>query len=143
MRVLIGQFPPSCLSPHHERVHGPFDVRFAFTRAVHAHWHWHQSPVVALEHLGHRVSNAHGELLFFALFLVVRTPDEMVVGRPGVFGVRAGTGRTRRARGVLRHAGAGSVGVTLLLFFCHLQVWVEEIHAKIIQGKRFKLKSEI
>lgn len=143
MRVLVGQFPPRCLSPDHECIHGPFDVRFAFTRAVDAYWHRHQSPVVALEHLGHRVSNAHGELLFFTLFLVVRPPDEMVVGRPGVFGVRTGAGRTRRTCGVLRHAGTGSVGVTLLLFFCHLQVWIEEIHAKIIQGMLFKLKEEI
>lgn len=133
MRVLIGQLPPCSLSPHHKRVHGSFDMRLAFTGAVHAHRHGHQGPVVTLQNLGHRVSDAHGKLFFLALLLVVWTPEEMVVGRPGVLGVRAGPWGTRRARGVLRHAGAGSVGVTLLLFFCHFQVRVEEIHAKQLQ----------
>ena len=130
VRVLIGQLPPCSLSPDHERVHGSLDVWFIFAGAVDAHRHGHQRPVVALQHLGHGVSDAHGELLFLALLLVLCAQEEVVVGRPGVLSVRAGAGRARRARGVLRHAGAGSVGVTLLLFFCHLQVRVEEIHAR-------------
>lgn len=134
MRVLIGQLPPCSLSPDHECVHRSFDVRFIFTWAVDAHRHGHQRPVVALQHLGHRISDTHGELFLFALLFVVWSQVEVVVGRPGVLSVRTGPGRARRTCGVLRHTGTGSVGVTLLLFFCHLQVGVEEIHAKKLKN---------
>lgn len=141
MWVLIGQLSPCSLSPHHKCVHGSFDVGFTFTRAVNAHRHRDERPVVTLQHLRHRISDAHGELFFFVFLLIVWTQEEVVVGRTSVFRVRTGPWWTRRARGVLRHAWAGSVRVTLLLFFCHLQVRIEEIHAKKLknsfsQGKK-------
>lgn len=139
--VLIGQLSPCSLSPHHERVHGSFDMGFAFTRAVDAHRHRHERPVVTLQHLRHRVSDTHGKLFLFGFLLIVLTHEEVVVGRTSVFSVRTRPGRTRRARGVLRHAWAGSVRVTLLLFFCHLQVRVEEIHAKKLKNSFSQLNN--
>jgi hypothetical protein len=32
LRVLVGQFPPRRLRPHHEGVHGSLDVQLAFIR---------------------------------------------------------------------------------------------------------------
>lgn len=142
MRVLISQLPPCSLSPDHECVHGSFDMRFTFTGAVDAHRHGHQRPVVTLQHLGHRISDTHGKLFFFALLLVIWTHKEVVIGRSGILSVRTGSGRARRTRGVLWHAGAGSVRVTLLLFFCHLQVRVEEIHAKKLKTSFLQQKKE-
>lgn len=59
--VLVCQFPPRRLRPHHERIHGPLHVRLALVAGVHAHGHGHEGPVVAVQHLAHRLADTDGE----------------------------------------------------------------------------------
>ncbi|XP_017719296.1 PREDICTED: uncharacterized protein LOC108523282 [Rhinopithecus bieti] len=68
VRVLVSQFEARCLCPHHERVHGPLQVRLGFERAT-----THQAPVVALESLRHGVADAVREALVCLLRLVPGT----------------------------------------------------------------------
>lgn len=65
--VLVGQLPPRGLRPHHEGVHGPLHVRLALVPVVHAHRHGHQSPVVPVQHLTHRLPDADGEAVVLLL----------------------------------------------------------------------------
>lgn len=67
VRVLVGQFPPRRLRPHHEGVHWPLHVLFVLVSAAYANGHGHEGPVVALEHLAHSVADSRGE----AVVLVV------------------------------------------------------------------------
>jgi len=61
LRVLIRQLPARGLSPHHERVHGSLDVRFALAGAAASRWHGQQRPIITLQNLRHRVPNARRE----------------------------------------------------------------------------------
>ena len=49
MRILVGEFTPRGLRPHHEGVHRALNVRFPLLGAVGSRRHRHQRPVVALE----------------------------------------------------------------------------------------------
>ncbi len=115
--ILIRQLPARGLSPNHEGVHGSLDVRLVLAGAVHSHRHGHQGPVVALQHLGHRVPDAHGELFYLLVLFEVCEMAALAV-------------RSRSGRGVLGHARAGRVGETLVLLGAHLQAGVEQIHAE-------------
>lgn len=67
MWVLVRQFPPGGLSPHHERVHGSLDMWLVFAGAVQSDGHGHQGPVVTLQHLRHRISDTYRELVLVSL----------------------------------------------------------------------------
>lgn len=83
MRVLISQLSPGGLRPNHKRVHRSLDVGLVLTRSVHSDWHWNQGPVVAFQDLGHRVADAHGELVIVVLLELdegtVRTHQQTVL----------------------------------------------------------------
>ncbi len=121
VRILIRELPARRLRPHHKRVHRSLHVRLVFVRAVHSHRHGHQRPVVAFQHLRHRISDAHRELVFFVLLeLAERRVRSREAGVLGV-GARAGA---RGARGVLGHARTWGIRQTLLLLLCHFQVGI-------------------
>lgn len=127
--VLVRELSACRLCPDHEGVHGSLHVRLVFTGAVHADRHGHEGPVVPLEHLGHRVADAHRELaVVFVLLAAVRS-QQAVLRRARVLGVGAGSGGARGPTGVLRHARARRPGEAFLLVVSHLQVGVQEIHA--------------
>ncbi len=101
--ILIRQLPARGLSPNHEGVHGSLDVRLVLDRAAAPRRHGHQGPVVALQHLGHRVPDARREPLVLALQL--RDHERRVAAGSG--------GGCRRVRvRLLRGHGAGRAGWT-------------------------------
>ncbi len=54
--------------------HRSLHVRLVLFEAVHSHRHGHQRPVVAFQHLRHRISDAHRELVFFVLLELAKRP---------------------------------------------------------------------
>ncbi|KAK9395577.1 Cullin-1 [Crotalus adamanteus] len=56
-------FLTSGMAGHLEGVHGPLDMRLGLQRPVAPHWHGHQAPVIALQHLRDSILDAGGEAL--------------------------------------------------------------------------------
>lgn len=116
--VLVRQLPARRLRPHHERVHRPLHARLALQRALPVRGHRQQRPVVALQHLRHRVADARGEAL--GLRAALRFGRARRRGRglrgtrralqgPGAAAARGAAGRMLREgrRALLCHSSAG------------------------------------
>ena len=110
--VLIGQLPSGRLRPHHEGVHGPLHVRLALVAVVDADRHGHQRPVVAVQHLAHRLSDADGE----AVILLVRLHGRPALGggiaqsaQEGLLAWRRRVASARGARRVARRQGVAVI----------------------------------